>query len=166
MVQARAHTEVVIAGGGPAAAAIAVSVLSSGIRTLMLVSQRPTFRMAEAIPSAAQPLIEALGLIGLVRQVGIGVKGMENWSAAENPVIREDSFVLVDRTEFAGSRNVTRRTNRDDCAPSRFGPVSRWRCGRSRRMCSRVRCCDRCDWARSDLVPTDKASFSNDCLCL
>jgi menaquinone-9 beta-reductase len=103
MASARTHAKVVIAGGGPAAAAIAVSLLSSGIRTLLLVSQRPTPRMAEAIPSAALPLIEALGLIGLVRQVGISVKGMENWSDAENPVIREDSFVLVDRTEFARS---------------------------------------------------------------
>jgi flavin-dependent dehydrogenase len=101
MGRARSRAEVVIAGGGPAAAAIAVSLLSSGIRTLLLVSQRQTFRMAEAIPSAALPLIEALGLTGLVRQVGIGVKRMENWSDAENPVIREDSFVLVDRTEFA-----------------------------------------------------------------
>lgn len=103
MARARSHAKVVIAGGGPAAAAIAVSLLSSGIRTLLLVSPRPPFRMAEAIPSAALPLIEALGLIGLVRQVGIGVKGMENWSDAKNPVIREDSFVLVDRTEFARS---------------------------------------------------------------
>jgi flavin-dependent dehydrogenase len=97
----RASAEVVIAGSGPAAAAIAVALRSSGIRVLMLVSPRPVFRMAEAIPAVALPLFEALGLIDLVRQLGVPVRELENWLESNDPVTRQESFVLVDRAEFA-----------------------------------------------------------------
>jgi 2-polyprenyl-6-methoxyphenol hydroxylase-like FAD-dependent oxidoreductase len=95
--------EVVIAGGGPAAAASAVALRSSGISVLMLVSTRPVFRMAEAIPAAALPLFEALGLRHVLSAVGVPVKGLESWLNGENPLRRRDFFVLVDRADFAKS---------------------------------------------------------------
>ena len=97
------HTsaEVVIAGGGPAAAAAALALQSSGISVLMLVSMRPVLKMAEAIPAAALPLFEALGLRNLIQEVGIPVRGLESWLDDENSLHRRDLFVLVDRAEFA-----------------------------------------------------------------
>jgi flavin-dependent dehydrogenase len=97
------HTsaEVVIAGGGPAAAATAIALRSSGISVLMLLSTRPVFRMAEAIPAAALPLFEALGLTSLIRGHAVPVRGLESWLDGENPLQRRDLFLLVDRAEFA-----------------------------------------------------------------
>lgn len=93
--------EVVIAGGGPAAAAIALALRSSGINVLMLLSMRPVLKMAEAIPAAALPLFEALGLTNLIAELGVPVRGLESWLDGENSVQRRDLFVLVDRAEFA-----------------------------------------------------------------
>ena len=101
MTVVRANADVVIAGGGPAAAAAAISLASSGIDTLLLVSPRHTLKMAEAIPAAALSLFEALGLTDLIRGIGTVLRGVENRWELENPVTRGDSFVVVDRAEFA-----------------------------------------------------------------
>ncbi len=88
MALARENAEVAIAGGGPAAAATAIALASSGIGSLLLIAQRPSFRMAEGIPAATLRLFEALGLTDLVRRIGCVVKGLKNrWDTA-NPIVR------------------------------------------------------------------------------
>ena len=97
----RASAKVVIAGGGPAAAASAVALRLSGINVLMLLSPRPVFRMAEAIRGTALPLLEALGLRDVASAVGLPVRGLESRLDDGNPSQRRDMFVLVDRADFA-----------------------------------------------------------------
>jgi flavin-dependent dehydrogenase len=67
----------------------------------MLLSGRQVFRMAEAIPAAALPLLEALGLGDLVRQIGVPINGLETWLDGQNSFHRDDLFLLIDRAEFA-----------------------------------------------------------------
>jgi flavin-dependent dehydrogenase len=92
--------EVAIIGGGVAAAAAAIALLTTGIQPRLYVRRYHEVIMAEAIPSYAMRLFSALGLADLVSLVAIYGRGLHNrWDPA-NPILRNDSFMLVDRTEL------------------------------------------------------------------
>jgi flavin-dependent dehydrogenase len=93
-------TEVAIIGGGVAAAATAIALLTTGIQPRLYVRRYHEVIMAEALPSYAMRLFSALGLADLISLVAIRGRGLHNrWDPA-NPILRNDSFMLVDRTEL------------------------------------------------------------------
>lgn len=93
--------EVVILGDGVAASALAIGLLATGIRPLMLRRRLPEIAMAEALPAAAMRLLQALDLTACVVSSALVTQGLDNrWHAAK-PIQRDNRFIVVDRTEFA-----------------------------------------------------------------
>jgi 2-polyprenyl-6-methoxyphenol hydroxylase-like FAD-dependent oxidoreductase len=97
----RSRADVVILGGGVAAAATAIALTRSGIRPMLLVLARPMLLMTEAIPASAISLLDALGLSAVVQPISTVARELQNLSHPRNPIIRNDPFILLDRVELA-----------------------------------------------------------------
>ena len=97
----KAPGDVAIVGGGVAASATAIALLATGIRPLLLVRRHREIRMAEAIPASAMRLFTALELSNVASRVATPGYGLDNRWDPENPIRRDDLFMLIDRTELA-----------------------------------------------------------------
>lgn len=95
--------DVVIAGGGIAAAATAIRLRALGLRVDILVRDLPPFPGIEAIPRRALELFDALGEPDVAAEAGaLDVEGpAHEWHGATGRV--PAPFVHVDRTALASS---------------------------------------------------------------
>jgi flavin-dependent dehydrogenase len=93
--------DVAIVGGGVAASATAIALLATGIRPLLLVRRNRAIKMAEAIPASAMRLFEALDLSDVMSRIAAPGRGLDNRWDPENPIRRDDLFMLIERTELA-----------------------------------------------------------------
>jgi hypothetical protein len=101
--QLESRPSVVIAGGGIAAAASAMALLSSGIKPVLLCCARPSMRMVEAIPGIAGPLLAALGILPRVAAISQIGPGVDNLWQSEQPVRLSTPLLQVDRTTLAST---------------------------------------------------------------
>lgn len=91
-----------IGGAGIAAAAVAVRLCMLGFRPLILATRSRILPGVEAIPEAALPLFEELGMRQILRQAnGLLVEGFENHWRAGVPVLRPGRWVHVERALLA-----------------------------------------------------------------
>ncbi len=109
--------EAVVAGGGPAGSAAALVLVRGGRRVLLLDDAPPgAFRVGEAIPPAARPLLRDLGVLDRVEGGG-HLPCYGNRSAWGSPELRETDFIFdpnghgwhLDRARFdAALRDAAR----------------------------------------------------------
>ncbi len=96
------ENDVVIAGTGVAAAAIAMRLLSCGFRPVLLNRGLPSIGGIESIPESALRLFDALGLTQILETAGaVWVEGFENaWQNSEI-VVRPGRYIHIERTSLA-----------------------------------------------------------------
>src|SRR5215510_9427419 len=96
--------DLVIAGGGIAAAATALRLLEFGFHPLILASIRPGPGGNEAIPERAWQLLSFLGLGPVLKAArGAVVQGFENHWDEATPMVQPGLFLHVDRNLLAGA---------------------------------------------------------------
>ncbi|HEX2081142.1 MAG TPA: tryptophan 7-halogenase [Longimicrobium sp.] len=89
-----ARYEAVVAGGGPAGSAAALALVRGGRRVLLLDDAPPgAFRVGEAIPPAARPLLRDLGVLHRVEGGG-HLPCYGNLSAWGSPELHETDFIF------------------------------------------------------------------------
>ncbi len=94
--------DMVIAGTGVAAAAVASLLLESGHHPLLLRRRGPNPPGVEAIPPDAQAQVNKLGWQDLLEQAGaVAVDGFENHWNGERPVVKPGRFLHVERARLA-----------------------------------------------------------------
>jgi hypothetical protein len=94
--------DVLIGGAGIAAAAAAVRLCTLGFRPLILVTRTRILSGIEAIPEAALPLFDELGMGHILWQAnGLLVKGFENHWRASQPALRSDRWIHAERKLLA-----------------------------------------------------------------
>jgi flavin-dependent dehydrogenase len=97
-----AEFDVLIGGAGIAAAAVAVRLCTLGFRPLILATRSRILSGVEAIPEAALPLFEQLGMRNVLRQAnGLLVEGFENHWRGNDPALRPGRWIHVERTALA-----------------------------------------------------------------
>jgi flavin-dependent dehydrogenase len=85
---------VVIVGGGTAGAATALALQRAGVPTVLIErSARPAWKVGEALPPAANPLVRRLGLWGRLQDEG-HLPSYGNASAWGSPALVDHSFLL------------------------------------------------------------------------
>ncbi|AKT42099.1 NAD(P)/FAD-dependent oxidoreductase [Chondromyces crocatus] len=128
------HHEVVIAGGGPAGAAAAIVLARAG-RDVLLVdaAAEGAFRVGEALPPAARPLLRDLGVLERVEADG-HLRCHGNVSAWGDVALRGTDFLFgvngagwhVDRARFDASLRVAARdVGAEVLGRARIGDVER-----------------------------------------
>jgi flavin-dependent dehydrogenase len=92
------ENEIVIAGAGIAAAAVAIQLLNYGFHPVLLSRGLPCVKGIEAIPESALRLFEALDLLPALENAGcVWVEGFENaWQSSE-AMIRSGKYIHVER---------------------------------------------------------------------
>ena len=105
---------VLIAGAGIAAAAVACRLLESGYRVLLLRKRSPAWTGAEILPPEARSQIESLSWQAVFEHAGATtVEGFENCWNLDNTVVKPGLFLHVDRTALArAALNVARERAR------------------------------------------------------
>jgi flavin-dependent dehydrogenase len=94
--------DVLIGGAGIAAAAVAVRLCALGFHPLILATRSRILPGIEAIPEAALPLFEELGIRHILRQAnGLVVEGFENHWRAGEPMLRRGRWIHVERALLA-----------------------------------------------------------------
>jgi flavin-dependent dehydrogenase len=94
--------DVLIGGAGIAAASAAIRLCALGFRPLVLATRSRILPGLEAIPEAALPLFEDLGIGHILRQAkGLLVEGFENHWRANEPTLRPGRWIHVDRALLA-----------------------------------------------------------------
>ncbi|MBR8839082.1 MAG: hypothetical protein DSM106950_35055 [Stigonema ocellatum SAG 48.90 = DSM 106950] len=94
--------DIVIAGVGVAAAAVAMRLLSCGFRPVLLSRGLPCIGGIEAIPESALGLFDALSLTHVLQTAGgVWVEGFENAWQDNESVIRPGRYIHVDRASLA-----------------------------------------------------------------
>jgi flavin-dependent dehydrogenase len=94
--------DVLIGGAGIAAAAVAVRLCALGFRPLIVGTRSRILPGVEAIPEAALPLFEELGVSHILRWAkGLVVEGFENHWRTEEPVLRPGRWIHVERALLA-----------------------------------------------------------------
>lgn len=85
---------VAVVGGGPCGAAAAITLARRGVRTLVLESRPgPEFKVGECLPPVAGPMLERLGLTGLMARDG-HLHSHGNRSVWGGPVPVERDFIF------------------------------------------------------------------------
>ncbi len=101
------HHDVLIAGTGVAAAAVASCLIDSGFSVLLLRKTPPGRalpRCAEILPPEANQQIELLQWQPVFASAGaVTVEGFENGWNAQDPITKPGSFLHVERTALAHS---------------------------------------------------------------
>jgi hypothetical protein len=119
MRDAAQSCDVVIAGAGIAAAAVAIRLCQLGFRPLILAPHGRTLPGIEAIPQSALCVFDELGMRHVLADAGASlVEGFENRWHTEIPVIRQGYWIHVERTRLAGlavSEAVRRGAVRETC---------------------------------------------------
>jgi hypothetical protein len=96
--------DVVVAGAGVAASAVAVRLLSLGIRPVLLHAGRGCLGTAESLPETVLPLLGALGIPDLLeRAQAVLQDGFENGWDTPDPEVRPGRFYHVNRSTLAGA---------------------------------------------------------------
>jgi 2-polyprenyl-6-methoxyphenol hydroxylase-like FAD-dependent oxidoreductase len=94
--------DVVIAGTGIAACAVAARLLDAGHRPLLLGSGIAQPRGAEILPPDAHTQIDALGWRAVLRAAGaLSIEGFENHWDIQRPAVKRGGFLHVDRRALA-----------------------------------------------------------------
>src|ERR1700751_4268042 len=102
MSDAASSRDVVIAGSGIAAAAIAIRLCELGFRPFVLAASRRTLPGIEAIPQTALCLFQELGMTQILEESGASlVDGFENHWHPQEPVLRAGMWVHVERARLA-----------------------------------------------------------------
>ena len=98
------RSDVVVAGSGVAAAAVASRLIDAGYQVLLLRTPGPGIPGAEILPPEAQAQIEVLGWAGVFDDAGVAVvEGFENYWNWHDPVIKPGPFLHVERIALARS---------------------------------------------------------------
>lgn len=115
--RARPTCDVAVIGGGPAGATAARTLAQSGYEVLLIEQQAaPTFKVGEALPPAARPLLQELGVLDRV-QAGGHLPSYGIQAAWGGPAIQSTDFIRdpqghgwhLDRAAFdAGLRAAAR----------------------------------------------------------
>ncbi len=96
--------EVVVAGSGVAAAAVASRLIDVGCKVSLLRRPASRFPGAEILPPEAGAQVEALGWEGVLHDAGAAVvEGFENHWNRNEPVVKPGPFLHVERTALARS---------------------------------------------------------------
>jgi flavin-dependent dehydrogenase len=94
--------DVLIAGAGVAAAAVASRLIDARYRVLLLRNRSPAKPGTEVLPPAASAQIEALGWAPVfVAARAITVEGFENCWNLDEPVVKPGPFLHVERAALA-----------------------------------------------------------------
>jgi flavin-dependent dehydrogenase len=127
-------SDVVIVGGGPAGAAVALALARRGLSPIVLESEPgPTLKVGECLPPNINPLLDHFGLTRRLRQQG-NLPSHGNQFAWGSDSIQERDFIF----EAAGDGwRLDRQAFERElmCAAAEAG--ARWRSGRRLIACSR-----------------------------
>ena len=94
--------DVVIAGSGVAAAAVATRLIDAGFGVLLLRKTTSARPGVEVLPPESRDQVQALGWTNVFDQAGaVIVEGFENHWNPEDPIIKPGPFVHVERTALA-----------------------------------------------------------------
>lgn len=117
---------VVIIGGGPAGASVAITLANRGLRPIILETQQgPEFKVGECLPPSAGPILHQLGLSEPLQRDG-HLPSYGNRSVWGTPTPVERDFIFgtqghgwqLDRARFEATLMTRARTEGAD-----------WRCG-------------------------------------
>jgi 2-polyprenyl-6-methoxyphenol hydroxylase-like FAD-dependent oxidoreductase len=96
--------EVVVAGTGIAASAVASRLIDAGCKVSLLRRRTPYFPGAEILPPEARAQVEALGWENVLDNAGVViVEGFENHWNRDEPIVKPGPFLHVERTAMARS---------------------------------------------------------------
>jgi hypothetical protein len=100
----RREADVVVAGAGVAASAVACRLIDAGYRPMLLRTPAPSSTGAEILPPDARAQVEALGWGDVFDLAGAtAVDGFENHWNPDQPFLKPGPFLHVERTALARS---------------------------------------------------------------
>jgi flavin-dependent dehydrogenase len=92
------ENDILIAGAGIAAAAVAIQLLNYGFRPVLLSRKLPGIEGVEAISESALRLFAALDLLPALEYAGgVWVEGFENAWHSNEPIVRSGKYIHVER---------------------------------------------------------------------
>ena len=128
--------DVVIVGGGPAGAAIALALAMRGIPPIVLEAHSaPQMKVGECLPSTINPLLDHFGLTDRLRRRG-NLPSYGNRFVWGSDSIEERDFIFG--PTGAGWR-LDRATFEDELMQAAKEEGARWHCGQRLVACSRER---------------------------